>query len=444
MRLTLKQIADKTGGKLCGADMTVTELVTDSRKAVKNSLFCAIKGERADGFDFIKNLDATDGIAYLTDRAPKSVNNPYILVTDVIEAIGKIASLHLDTLDVHRVAVTGSVGKTTTKNYIAAALNACIPTHFAKGNFNNELGLPLTALGTDSTHKAVVLEMGMRGLGQIEYLCNIAAPDVAVITNIGISHIELLGSRENILKAKLEITDGMKDGGTAVLNADDDMLNTVSLSKKTLWYGIENEKCDIRAVNVVDNTFTLRCEKGNYPVTLKMLGRHNIYNALAAIGAGLALGLDITKLIEGVSSFEGDGSRQNIYEFCGIRIFDDTYNASPAAMSAALSVLSNFEGRRVAVLADMLELGDSAPEAHADIANDILKNKVDTVVCIGTLMQNLYDASGNVNKYKCKDNAEALALLKEIIKSGDTVLFKGSNAMGLSKLVADFKGELQK
>ena len=216
MKLTLKQIAGRTGGTLHGADMTVHGLETDSRNVKSGCIFAAIKGARADGFDFIKDLDSTDNIAYLTDRAPENVRRPYIIVGDVIRAVGDVAALHLESIPAKIVAVTGSVGKTTTKNFIAAALNECMSVHFSKGNRNNELGLPLSALGAEASDDAVILEMGMRGFHEIEYLCSIARPDIAVITNIGISHIELLGSRENILKAKSEIIDALPDGGTAV------------------------------------------------------------------------------------------------------------------------------------------------------------------------------------------------------------------------------------
>ena len=208
--------------------------------------------------------------------------------------------------------------------------------HFSKGNRNNELGLPLSALGASESDDAVVLEMGMRGFHEIEYLCSIAPPDIAVITNIGISHIELLGSRENILKAKSEITDALRPDGVAVLNGDDDMLQTLKTDKKTLRFGIENENCDIRALNIVNNSFDMLVGGIKYHVTLSVAGRHNIYNALAAVAVGTALGLPAEKLIRGTQSFSGDGKRQNIYQFHGLRIFDDTYNASPASMRAAM------------------------------------------------------------------------------------------------------------
>lgn len=441
MNLNLKDIANAVGGTLVGNDMTVTNLVTDSRKMQKGSIFAVFKGEKADAFDFIPALDTQDGICYLTDRAPGGVKNPYVLVNDVLTAVGKIANLYINTLDVKRVCVTGSVGKTTTKNFIASALSECVCVHKAEGNRNNELGLPLTVLDINDTHDAVVLEMGMRGLGQIEYLCNIARPDVAVITNIGVSHLELLGSRENILKAKSEIIDALGKDGVAVINADDDMLKTLKPSQKTLWYGIDAG--DIRATDIVDNKYTLVVSDEKYPVALSVLGVHNIYNSLAAIAAGIALGYDIPSLIKGVESFEGDGNRQNIYVHNGVRIFDDTYNASPDSMRAAMSVISGFTGEKTLVLGDMLELGKVQNEAHASLAKDVYGCGVARVICIGSLMKNLYDAlDSRVEKYHCTTHDEALGILKQTVKQGGCVLFKGSNSMRLFDLAKRFKGEI--
>ena len=444
MKLTLKQIADKAGGALYGADMTVTKLVTDSRKVSEGCIFAAIKGARADGFDFIADLDKTPNIAYLTDRQPSGVKNPYVLVTDVITAIGSVAALYLDTLPAKRIAVTGSVGKTTTKNFIASALSECMQVHFSKGNHNNELGLPLSVLETKESDAAVVLEMGMRGFGQIKYLCQIARPDIAVITNIGISHIELLGSRENILKAKSEMIDALSPNGVAVLNGDDDMLAALNTDKKTLRFGIENEYCDIRALNIVDNSFDIKYNGKLFPVTLAVEGRHNIYNALAAVSVGIALGCDISKLIRGIQSFEGDGKRQNIYEFDGLRIFDDTYNASPASMAAAMEVMRGYEGRKVLVLADMLELGDYSAAAHRALADNVRLLGASVVICIGEQMRNLYNALGDVTAYHCENNAQALEVIMQHVKPGDNILFKGSQSMNVAGLLESFRKERTK
>lgn len=441
MKLTLKEIAQKTGGVLHGGDVTVTSLEIDSRRVKNGCIFAAIKGARADGYDFIPSLDGLENIAYLTDRAPKSVKNPYIVVPDVIRAIGDIAALQLEKLSAKTVAVTGSVGKTTTKNFIAAALSACMRVNYSKGNHNNELGLPLSVLETCEEDCAVVLEMGMRGFGQIEYLCGIARPDIAVITNIGISHIELLGSRENILKAKCEIIDALPPDGTVVLNGDDDMLQTVCTDKKTLRFGIENESCDIRAVNIVDNSFDMLYGGKSYKVRLAVEGRHNIYNALAAVAVGITLGCDVNRLISGIEAFEGDGKRQSIYEFCGLRIFDDTYNASPASMAAAMSVMSGYDGRKVLVLADMLELGDYSADAHRGLAENIRALNASVVVCIGNEMRNLYNALGDVTAFRCADNSQARDVLMQNVKPGDNILFKGSQSMNVAGLLKDFKEE---
>ena len=441
MNFKLSQIANAVNGTLIGCDITATTLVTDSRKVKTGSIFAVFKGARVDAFDFIPELDKEEGVCFLTDRAPKDVKNPYILVDDVLLAVGKIANLYINTLGAKRVCVTGSVGKTTTKNFITSALSECVNVHAAIGNRNNELGLPLTVLDITDSHEAVVLEMGMRGIGQIEYLCNIARPDVAVITNIGISHMELLGSRENILKAKSEIIDALDDGGIAVLNGDDDMLKTLKPCKKTLRYGIDNNDCDIVATDVVDNKYTLNVLGKKYPVTLSVLGIHNVYNSLAAVAVGIALGYDIQKLIRGIENFKGDGSRQNIYLWNGIRIFDDTYNASPDSMCAAMSVMSGFEGEKILVLADMLELGEKENEFHAGLKDAVIGCGAKTVFCIGARMKHLYDALENVEKYHFLTGADALETLKSVAKQGDNILFKGSNSMRLCDVVKQFKGE---
>ena len=442
MKLTLSTIANVTNGTLYGNDGAVFELVTDSRKVTKGCLFAALKGERVDGHDFIKNLDSTDGIAYLVSTKQEGVNNPQIVVDNVLVAIGEIARAHLDSLSAKKVAITGSVGKTTTKEFIKTVLETVTTVHYAKGNFNNELGLPLTALGVTPDDSVAVLEMGMRGLGQIDYLCNIAKPDVAVITNIGISHIELLGSRENILKAKLEIVDNLSDNGVAVLNGDDDMLVTAKTDKKTLWYGINNKDCDILAKDVVDNKYTLRVNGSEYPVTLGVLGVHNVYNSLAAIGVALSLGFDIKDVIKGVESFTGDGSRQSIYDFNGVTFFDDTYNASPDSMKASMSVFKDLKGQKVLVLANMFELGELTKKAHIGLKDAVNATNPKCVILIGEYMKYLYDVLDINNKYYCDSNEDALKILKQTVTNGDAVLFKGSNGMKLANLVTEFKKEL--
>lgn len=439
MKMTLKDVAAACGGTLHGEDAVVTELVTDSRKAKSGCLFAALKGERADGFDFIAGLDETPGICYLTDREVPDAKNPYVVTDDVLRAVGDVAREHLKRVSARRIAVTGSVGKTTTKNLIASALGACVRTHCTSGSFNNELGLPLSALGTEPDDGALVLEMAMRGFGQIEYLCSIAPPDVAVITNIGVSHMELLGSRENILKAKCEIIDGLREGGTAVLNGDDDMLKTLTPSCKTVFFGIENERCDIRAVDIVDNSFTAVVYGAEYPVTLAVEGRHNVYNALAAIAAGSVFGLSVGELIDGVQKFAGDGRRQNVFEFKGLTVIDDCYNASPDSMAAAMEVASKKPGRKILVLADMLELGDMTESAHRGLAKPVRALEPAAVICIGERMKYLADElEGAVS---CENNDGALKALLDVVKAGDRLLFKGSNAMDLAGLLEKFKKE---
>lgn len=442
MRLSILQKV--TGGRLYGAERKITAVKTDSRFVQNGCLFAAIKGERVDGFDFISDLDKSfDNIAYLCDRRPDSINNPALVVDDVIKAIGDIARYHLTHQSAKKIAVTGSVGKTTTKDFITCALSACTSVLAEPGNHNNELGLPLLALKTRPWHKAAVFEMGMRGPRQIKYLASIVRPDIGVITNIGISHIELLGSKENILKAKLELADALGER-PLVLNGDDGMLfGARDKVKNPVYYGIENESCLYRAVNISERgriSFDIKEQDELYPVTLSVYGRHNIYNALAAFAVGRIMGFAPQKLITGIESFKGDGVRQNIKEIGGITILDDAYNASPDSVKAALSVLAQMDGPKTLVLGDMLELGECSVEEHEKIGHTAITSGVSRLVTIGPLAEYAAKAAGG--KIQCasfENTGDALAWLLKNVAKGDKILFKGSHALGLDGLIKDFE-----
>ena len=443
--MDLCQIAKCTGGTLYGdGGRPVLSVKTDSRLVTNGCLFAAIKGERVDGFDFIKKLDKDfDNIAFLCTKKPQNTKNPAVVVTDVIKALGDIARLYLGGLELVKIAVTGSVGKTTTKDFIASALSACLKVHSLSGNRNNELGLPLTALEANKNHKAAVFEMGMRGLGQIAYLCSIVNPDIGVITNIGLSHIELLGTKQNILNAKLELSTALKDR-PLILNGDDSLLfGARDRVQNPIFYSVDNPDCQFRAVNISDENgicFDIQHKGKLYPVKLKVPGRHNILNALAAFAVGRTLGLEAQKLIKGIESFKGDGVRQNITQLNGITIIDDCYNASPDSVKAALSVIKPMPGRKTFVLGDMLELGSCAEAEHKKIAKLALEAGVNRLVCIGPLAKLAAKESGGQIECITFEKADmALGWLLKNTKNGDKILFKGSHAVGLDNLVKAFK-----
>ncbi len=444
--LNVKAIATALNCDHTGADFAVGAYVTDSRKLQEHELFAAIKGERADGHTFIPALDEQfDEVVFLASEPPeKPTKNPCFIVPDVREALGYIAKAHLAALPAKVIGVTGSVGKTTTKNFILSALSSALKVSGTAGNMNNELGVPLTALAVGEADDAAVIEMGMRGLGQIDYLTQFVSPAIAVITNIGVAHLELLKSRANIARAKLELVDALPEGGIALLNGDEPLLYGARPDKNCLYFGLQAHN-DYRAEAVDGNTFTLCYPKGKIDITLQVEGEHQVMNALAAFGVGDLLGVEPQKIKEGLESFTGDGRRQFTETVGGVTVIDDSYNASPDSMAAALKVLAGKPGRKIAVLGDMLELGSYEKQGHRDVGALCGELKIDAVVAIGTAAKEIYKVlPPAVEGHYLPDAKEALALLLQMIAPGDTVLFKASNAMGFQALATGLKERMEK
>lgn len=444
--LTINRIAAALGLAPQQRDFEIKKVVTDSRQAEENCLFVAIEGERVDGHSFIPVLSETFvNIAFLaTKKAEKEIKQPYFLVEDALFALGLLAKAHLATLPTKVIGVTGSVGKTTTKNFILSALAPAMQVSGTLGNMNNELGVPLTGLAVKETDWAAVIEMGMRGLGQIEYLTQFITPDIAVVTNIGVAHLELLKSRVNIARAKLELVDALPEEGKALLNGDEPLLYGARPQKQCFYFGF-SEHNDYRAVDVDGSSFILCYPDGSIDITLQVEGEHQIMNALAAFGAGHLLGIEPELLKQGLESFAGDGRRQFTERIGDITVIDDTYNASPDSMTAALKVLAAKPGRRIAVLGDMLELGAYEKQGHQEVAAQCAALKIDAVVAIGNRAKILYDAlPEQIEKYYFLDRDAALPSLETLFLPGDTVLFKASNSMGFDKLTAALKERMGK
>ena len=439
--LTFYEIAAALQAPVSGADFSVTAVVTDSRKATAGCLFAALEGERVDGHSFISQLDQQFSPMLFIGTKPMQTKNPYILVSDVRKALGLVAKAYLATLPAKVIGVTGSVGKTTTKNFILSALQPAMQVSGTAGNMNNELGVPLTALAVRPEDRAAVIEMGMRGLGQIEYLTRFITPDVAVITNIGVAHLELLGTRENIARAKLELVDALQ-GGTALLNGDEPLLRNCT-AKPCRYFGL-SEGNDYRAVGIIGSTFTLCYPEGELPVTLQVAGEHQIMNALAAFGVGHILGVEPALLKEGLESFCGDGRRQFTETVGGVTVIDDTYNASPDSMRAALKVLACAKGRKIAVLGDMLELGSYEEEGHRAVGRICAELGIDTVVAVGQRAALIHEAAEGTERYYVSTREEALPLLEKLVCKGDTLLFKASNSMGFDRLANGLKERMKK
>lgn len=443
--LNVSSIAAALNIEYHGSDFAIRAYATDSRKVEEGCLFAAIKGERVDGHSFIPALDqAHKNIVFLVSEQPEmKLQNPCFTVKDVREGLGLIAKAHLEQLGAKIIGVTGSVGKTTTKNFILSALNAAIKASGTAGNMNNELGVPLTALAVSEQDQAAVIEMGMRGLGQIEYLTRFVRPDIAVITNIGVAHLELLKTRENIARAKMELVDALQEGGIALLNGDEPLLYQARSDKKCLYFGFSAHN-DYRAENIRGTTFDLHYPDGVIEVTLQQEGDHQMMNALSAFGVGHLLGLDPSLLKQGLEAFEGDGRRMFTETVGGVTVIDDSYNASPDSMEAALKVLAAKNGRRVAVLGDMLELGSFEEEGHRKVGSLCGALKLDAVVAIGERAKALYDAlPQDMEKYYVSDRAEAEPTIAKAVLAGDTVLFKASNSMNFQQLANRLKERMK-
>lgn len=429
-----------------GPEFMLERVVTDSRRVEEYTLFAAIKGERVDGHSFIPALDQKfDHIAFLVSQEPKEpTKNPCFTVSDVREGLGHIAKIYLQSLDAKIIGVTGSVGKTTTKNFILSALSSALQVSGTAGNMNNELGVPLTALAVRESDAAAVIEMGMRGLGQIDYLTQFVRPDIAVITNIGVAHLELLKSRVNIARAKLELVDALSEEGVALLNGDEPLLYGAREDKNCFYFGLCAHN-DYRAEELEGSSFTLCYPKGKLRIDLQVEGEHQVMNALAAFGVGDLLGVDPLKLKEGLEAFTGDGRRQFTQEVGGVTVIDDSYNASPDSMAAALKVLAGKKGRKLAVLGDMLELGSYEKQGHREVGTLCGALKIDRVLAIGTAAKEIYDAlPPTVEGYYLPSSEESLDLLMQLVAPGDTVLFKASNAMGFQALANGLKERMEK
>ena len=449
--LTLKQIADWCGGKVSARfeHLRVSRMQSDSRNVRSGDLFVALKGAKADGHDFAETAINHGAVAALVSR-PISEKLPSIEVEDTLRAYGDIAAGYRKLTGVKVVGITGSVGKTTTKEMTASILEAVYHTAKTEGNHNNNLGLPMTIMDMPENTEVAVLEMGMNHSGEMEYLSDIARPDLAIITNIGTMHIEHLGTREGILQAKLEIMRGMPDDGAGVFNGDEPLLwNIRAIGKhKKYYYGIENHACDVTATDIVELDdgvrFVVHGFGQQFELFVPMLGRHAVYNALAATTVGLLLGVKPEQIQARFSSFHNTGMRQKIYVKNGVTIIEDCYNAGPESTEAALDVLAGIktDGRRIAVLGDMLELGNRSAAEHYRIGR-LAVGKADLLLTYGEhSVRTLTGAiTGGMNPKNTDhfDTHEDMAhMLKMRVSEGDVVLFKGSRGMRMEKVLQLF------
>ena len=453
--ITIREIAEAVNGKLLGGftdlDRTVTHVFTDSRKPDPGALFIPLVGERFDGHAFIEAALEGGAAGCFTQRERESYlpGKFYIKVGNTQRALRDLARWYKQKFPIPFIAITGSVGKTTTKDMVAAVLGEKFKVLKTEGNFNNEVGLPLTLLRLNSTHQLCVVEMGMNHFGEIEYLSAIVEPDVAVITNIGDSHIENLGSRENILKAKCEIFSHMDPAkGCAILNGDDPLLSGLrpQLPFATVSVGT-GEGLEYRAEDVIaEGEKSVRCRivtpRETFPVEIPAVGSHMLYPALTAAAVAERFGMTGEEIARGVLRFAPTKMRMNILKRGeGITILNDTYNANPQSMRAAVEVLAKSgDGSKIAVLGDMFELGSFAPALHAGVGAYLGKAGIDCLLAVGELAKHIYDAAekaGVPDAYWCRTKEEAKPILEELVRPGSTILVKASRGMAFEELVDD-------
>lgn len=451
--ITVNKIVEICNGKLLSGEKNI-EIETyskDTRTLKKGDMYLGIKGEKINGNNYIEQAFINGAIGCITDEnVNEEIINKYkekviIKVENTIKAIQELAKYKRSLYDIPVVAVTGSVGKTSTKDIIANVLEQKYKVLKTEGNMNNHIGLPMTLLKLKD-HTAVVVEMGMNHFGEISLLTNIAKPTGCVITNIGTSHIGNLGSRENILKAKLEILEGLDKNGFVLINNDNDLLHDWAKEEKKYkiyTYGLENNSIYMaKKITILENSsnFEINGIKGNVPVG----GIHFVYNATCAFAIGDILSVEKEKIIKGISEFKLTAKRMEIETIKNnIKVINDSYNASYDSMKAALEVMQNSEApRKIAILGDMLELGEYSKELHEKVGEQVVKNKIDVLITIGKNAKNISNKARELgmDKIYAFDNVnEAILNIEKIIKSKDLVLLKASNSMNFSKILDELK-----
>jgi len=442
MNFTLSEFARIVGGT-CLADGTFTDLCIDSRKAKPGDLFICLKGARVDGHDYVYKA-AEKGVRALLIERDIPTDLPRVLVPDTLKALQDFAAWYRNRPDLKVVAVTGSVGKTTTKEFIAAVLSQSFPVYKTQGNMNSETGLPLTLLHVDPADRIAVTEMGMCNFGEISELSHIARPDIGVLTNIGMCHIEYLGSQEGILKAKMEIVDGMSEDGVLVINGDDPFLASVTDTKqKRILYGLNHPEYDYYAYNVAVLSegvrFTAKTPLGDLDVHLAIDGIHNVYNSLAAIAVGVLCGMDLESIGQGLRKMEKAPMRQNIRKENGMTLIEDCYNASPTSMKASIDVLKGKPGRKIAVLGDMLELGERSSEYHRQVGE--MLEGISVLIAYGSFAKDYVEgaaSAGVLQRIPCATPEEAAVNLKLVARKEDVILFKASRGMHAEDVIEFF------
>ena len=451
--LTLEHIAQACNGIYVGVEELKTKeisaVTTDSRKVEEGCLFVPIVGARADGHNFIEQVMSAGALCTLSEKDLGETAFPYIKVESSLQAVKDLAAYYLDQLQIPVVGITGSVGKTSTKEMIAAVLAEKYRVLKTQGNFNNELGLPLTVFRLREGDEIAILEMGISDFNEMHRLAAVARPNTSVITNIGTCHLENLGDRDGVLKAKTEVFDHLKENANVILNGDDDKLATVAevQGKVPTFFGMNPEyplyadKVESRGLKGI--FCCIHTPKGNFEVVVPIPGIHMVYNALAGTAVGLAYGMELEEIKRGIEKLQPVSGRFNIIETEKYTIVDDCYNANPMSMKASLQIMKDALGRKVAILGDMGELGATEKELHAQVGTFAGDCGIDVLVCVGKLCEEMAkaakassEAAGNSLEIIHLDTLdETIEKLGELVKEKDTILVKASHFMQFDKIV---------
>ena len=447
--MTLEHIAAVCGGTYIGNEADkkreIMGAVIDSRLVEKDYLFIPVRGEKVDGHSFISSVFEKGALAVLSEEQLENPAGPYILVKSSLDAMKKLAADYRRSLDIKVVGITGSVGKTSTKEMIASVLAQKYHVHKTLGNFNNEWGLPITIFDMPEDTEVAVLEMGVNHFGEMRRLSSVASPDICVITNIGIAHLEFFKTREGILQEKSQMIQDMKNGGSIILNGDDDLLSKMSPVKGVtpVFFGM-GDNCAFRADNIEPQglrgtscTITLK-DGSSFDCLVPVPGIHMVSNAVAGAAVGYTLGLTADEIKAGIESLPSIPGRNHIIETNHMIILDDCYNANPISMKASIDVLNMAIGRKVAVLGNMGELGDTAEALHAEVGTYAAEQNVDLVCGIGDLTRSLVEEASkgaNTEALWFADNESFIQAIPDIIKDGDNVLVKASHGMNFPQIV---------
>lgn len=453
--LTVETIVKVCEGTLYGKEMVKDDakeadgVVLDSRLLQENYVFIATKGEKVDGHKFIPSVFEKGAMAVICEDVPEDLTGPCIQVKDSFVALKKLAAFYRQQLDLKVIGITGSVGKTSTKEFVAGVLSARYRVWKTQGNFNNEVGLPLTVLQLRDEHEIAVLEMGISDFGEMHRLSEIARPDICILTNIGQCHLEFLGDRNGVLRAKTEIFDFMNPEGTIFVNGDDDKLITLKdkWQEKLVTFG-RNQTNDVFAANEVSKGLlgSLADIQGKVNISevqVPLPGEHMVLNALAASAVADMLGLSTEEIKAGMRKVQSVSGRSNIIPLQDFVLIDDCYNANPVSMKAAVDLLQSANGRKIAVLGDMFELGEEEEKLHFEVG-EYTKGKVDILICVGDLAKYIYEGAME-NKEEdtlllyLKEKEELYLHLEHIIMPQDTILLKASHGMGFADLVSWFE-----